>query len=69
MQMQIFSVLYRPYKESISKEMNNDLNLHLRDKNRLASLPYSYSLVRLLIYCLAESELIILSFTSYPMEL
>ena len=68
MQMQIFSVLYRPYKESISKEMN-DLNLHLHDKNRLASLLYPYSLVRLLIYCLAESELIILSFTSYPMEL
>ena len=30
MQMQIFLCLYRPYKESISKEMNNynDLNLH-----------------------------------------
>ena len=27
--MQIFLRLYRPYKESISKEMNNhDLNLH-----------------------------------------
>ena len=33
MQMQIFCV-YRPYKESISKEMNNDndLNLHLHDQ-------------------------------------
>ena len=26
--MQIFLHLYRPYKESISKAMNNDLNLH-----------------------------------------
>ena len=33
--MHIFSVfIYRPYKESISKEMNNDddLNLHLYDQ-------------------------------------
>ena len=26
--MQIFLRLYRPYKESISKAMNDDLNLH-----------------------------------------
>ena len=33
MQMQIFCV-YKPYKESISKEVNNgnDLNLHLHDQ-------------------------------------
>ena len=33
MQMQIFLCLYRPYKELISKEMNDkDLNLHLHDQ-------------------------------------
>ena len=32
--MQIFLCLYKPYKESISTEMNtnNDLNLHLHDQ-------------------------------------
>ena len=27
-----FSVFIKPYKESISKEMNNDLNFHLHDQ-------------------------------------
>ena len=37
--MQIFLRLYRPYKESISKALNNDdLNLHSVTKFRLALL-------------------------------
>ena len=35
MQMQIFSV-YRPYKESISKEMNNDNDLNLHSMTKLS---------------------------------
>ena len=35
MQMQILGV-YRPYKESISKEMNNDIELNLHSMTKLS---------------------------------